>query len=513
MESAKLVFKSKMYQTLRSQPGAVSWPGAVMIPWGPYVGMWTKQMPGGRGNYRRMVWKRMGSTAEWRMSVPAGKGWKFRDNFARNMAAALRRPATTGQPYRPVEGLVVSLYRQILRGIPADVLKMLRSKEKIGERHFNKVTLLRRLEMLRLAYFLGTKRAADLHQRDPQLALLLAKKLQPGQPFAPSVRLDQILAKATGLRRKEARRVLRWNSEWRSKNYSGAVKTALLVRDIGVAVTTEQARAIANAMDSYDRPLILLARPYMRDVLRSPDIHGTLREVRDELIHPLVDGEKQPKTLAALLEKHQQRYAAMRARQPLAGTFKSPGPRGWQDALAHFGFYDTSWLVADQTLVEMFMADEEPQTTLAAVPLPRHPVLPDDWSACGYRGRRLPTLQATADESDRMSHCVRSHGQSLLTGVSAVWHIEKFDGSDGHTLEVRRDGSIVDFRGRFNAPTTKGAASAVRELFGQYEQKSVGWFEWLDQIIGVAVEPVAQDEWGWVVRPGQREVVANHAVG
>lgn len=512
----KPVFKSKMYQTLRSQPGAVSWPGAVMIPWGPYVGLWAKQPVGGRGQGRRrlMVWKRTGSIAEWRMSVPAGKGWQFRDNFAARMAAALTRPAAAGQPYRRVEGLVVSLYRQILQGIPADALKFLRSKQKVGERWESKVIPLRRAEMLRVCYFLGTKRAADLYQRDRQLALFLARKLPPGQPFAPSVRLDQILAKAAGLRRKEARRVLRWNNEWPHKNYPGAVKAALLIRGIGVAVTTAQAYQITTAIDNYDQSLLSLARPYMWEVLRQEDIHATLLSVRDELVHPLADGEELPKTLAGLLEKHQQRYEAMLARRPTAGTFGSPAPVDpVTRALNHYalGYMLPPTMLDD--LRETLAESNDPLALLGNYPTRRHPVIPDDWSACGYRGRRLVNLQALSDESDAMSHCIRSHAYNQMMGSTVAYRVERFDGSDKHTIEVRVDGSIVDFRGRFNATPSAGATAAVKELFEQVGLTTYPshWFGHL--VVGVAAAPIARDEWGWVVRAGQPDVQANQMAG
>lgn len=512
----KPVFKSKMYQMLRSQPGAVSWPGTVMVPWGPYVGLWTKQPVGGRGQGRRrlMVWKRKGSTAEWRMSVPAGKGWKFRDKFAVQMAAALTRPAAAGQPYRPVEGLVVSLYRQILQGIPAEALKFLRSKQKVGDRWESKVIPLRRAEMLRVCYFLGTKRAADLYQRDRQLALFLARKLPPGQPFAPSVRLDQILAKAAGLRRKEARRVLRWNNEWPRKNYPGAVKAALLIRDIGVAVTTEQARRVAAAMDNYDRSLLSLARPYMREVLRREDIQATLLLVRDELIHPLADGEELPKTLAGLLEKHQQRYEAMPARRLTAGTFGPPTPVDpVTRALDHYalGYMLPPTMLDD--LRETLAESNDPLALLGNYPTRRHPVIPDDWSACGYRGRRLANLQALSDESDAMSHCIRSHAYDQMMGSTVAYRVEKFDGSDKHTIEVRVDGSIIDFRGRFNATPSAGATAAVKELFEQVGLTTFQPYWFVDQLVGVAAAPINQYEYGWVLRQGQVDAQAGQMAG
>lgn len=513
---SKPVFKSKMYQTLRSQPGAVNWPGAVMIPWGPYVGLWTKQSVGGRGQgrHRGMVWKRMGSTAEWRMSVPAGKGWQFRDKFAVQMTAALTRSVAAGQPYQPVAGLVVSLYRQILQGIPADALKFLRSKQKVGERWESKVIPLRRAEMLRVCYFLGTKRAADLYQRDRQLALFLAKKLPPGQPFAPSVRLDQILAKATGLRRKEARRVLRWNSEWPHKNYFGAVKAALLIRDIGVAVTTEQARWVAAAMDNYDQPLLSLARPYMREVLRQEDIQGTLLSVRDELIHPLADGEELPKTLAGLLEKHQQRYEAARARRLTAGTFGPPAPVDpVTRALNHYALGDMLPTHTLDDLKETLAESDDPLALLGNYPTRRHPVIPDDWSVCGYRGRRLVNLQALSDESDAMSHCIRSHAYDQMMGSTVAYRVERFDGSDKHTIEVRADGSIRDFRGRFNVTPSAGATAAVKELFEQVGLTTYPshWFGHL--VVGMAAAQINQGEYGWVLRRGQADVQANQMAG
>ena len=87
-----------------------------------------------------------------------------------------------------------------------------------------------------------------------------------------------------------------------------------------------------------------------------------------------------------------------------------------------------------------------------------------------WRIRELLSFEALRAEGARMRHCVAIYGRDCAANRCSIWSMERvsFDGLDPRvTIEVSRDGDIVQVRGKANRLATAEEVALIRKWAAQ----------------------------------------------